>query len=301
MAYRGARRTQPKRVAPKVTRKYQGTTKQNTPVQDERQEAVQSYQGRTTPVRQQSLPAVQDERQENINSQANSLAYGIANLPNYPGFNRPTQSTPWWNGLFQRMPPGQGGMPTTDDMWAMYGLAKSSEYYPALTPRIFDAKRNYDQLYQGQINRVASMYSPVYSNRGNIKADAMNTVSPVRPVMRKGYHGLGNVRQIRQQIYNKAQGNEAQGTTAPPGSGEGGGEGGGGGGGWIDWGGGGGGGSYSYPSTPFTEYRQGYAAEGTQPKQSVGMRTVAPQTYGNQYATQNGARRWLQLLTNWRI
>jgi hypothetical protein len=40
---------------------------------------------------------------------------------------------------------------------------------------------------------------------------------------------------------------------------------------------------------------------GTPTGRGYGMRT-SPQAYGNnQYAIQNQARRWLQLLTNWRI
>jgi len=68
--------------------------------------------------------------------------------------------------------------------------------------------------------------------------------------------------------------------------------------------GGGGGGGYDYTPTsyPFTQYQQGYAAQGAQPQQAMGMRSVAQQQqYSSPYATANQNQRWMQLLTSWRI
>ena len=89
--------------------------------------------------------------------------------------------------------------------------------------------------------------------------------------------------------------------TPPPDTG---GSGGGGGGYYPYYGDGGGGYDYSSSgySSPFSQYRQGYAAQGSAPQQGMGMRTGGqPQAYRSNYAVQNQQARWMQLLTNWRI
>ena len=160
---------------------------------------------------QMENPAVTfpDERQQAVSDYGTRMVERLPNFMNVPGYgsipNYSTQPSPLL-GTAPYRPPN-----TSPTLYTKFGVAP-----------------------------YAPLYNPFVGN----PAVALGQAGAVTKPGSNGYHGLGNVRQIRQQIYNKAQGNEAQGTTETAETG--GGDGGGGGGGWSDWGGGGG---YDYSSS----------------------------------------------------
>jgi len=70
--------------------------------------------------------------------------------------------------------------------------------------------------------------------------------------------------------------------------------------GGYDYGNGGGGG-YTYPATPFSQYRQGYAMSGVPTPAAPTLRTAGQASPYQNYATQGADQRWISMLTNWRI
>jgi hypothetical protein len=147
-------------------------------------------------------------------------------------------------------------------------------------------------------------YAPIYNPLSQTQ-NKLHTYNPLTIDInaRHGYHQQVLLKQLLNSTATPSTGQEAQGVLPNPnlgGSSSGAGDG-----GYGGYGYGGGGYSssdYSYSSTPFSQYRAGYAAQGSVPQQTMGVRGVRqPAVYQNAYAVQNPQSRYLSLLTNWRI
>ena len=314
MPYRGSRLIRPKRVIPKVTQKYQGSSGNANRGRTYTSPTKVTTTSGNTNQKLPGDPSLEDRKEQTYPSLPTPYnptptfytKYGVA--PTAGPLQIPTPPADWWNRYSN--PPGVNQWPYPNDpLYSNPELALAGRnllYYGGRAMGLNVQQPSYlgnkaylrDVSTKGKYQMPTARETGYYNSwRNSQKSEAME------PGMIPELTLTSQMRRVWKEMGYEV-GDTLPAPTPPPGDdGE---DSGGGGGGsgwsdWGDWGGGGGGGSYSYSSQGFNQYNPGYAKQGTSAPQSLGMRT-APQAYANnQYATQNGARRWLQLLTNWRI